>query len=144
MQSCYHGIGEENNKKEKRKHLAEILSPLVKTWKIYSTKAIISEKHWAAPEGKWFPSRGIEIPCNCELFGPKKSMKIFVREKIKNRMFITLILFEFFFHLNRLWPNELICGADILTIVIFFFLSGFSFTNIHDSQDNEGRGRVSI
>ena len=26
----------------------------------------------------------------------------------------------------------------------FFFLSGFSFTNIHDSQDSEGRGRVSI
>ena len=26
----------------------------------------------------------------------------------------------------------------------FFFLSGFSFTNIHDSQDSRGRGRVSI
>ena len=27
---------------------------------------------------------------------------------------------------------------------LFFFLSGFSFTNIHDSQDSRGRGRVSI
>ena len=26
----------------------------------------------------------------------------------------------------------------------FFFLSGFSFTNIHDSRDSRGRGRVSI
>ena len=26
----------------------------------------------------------------------------------------------------------------------FFFLSGFSFKKIHDSQDSRGRGRVSI
>ena len=26
----------------------------------------------------------------------------------------------------------------------FFFLSGLSFTNIHDSRDSRGRGRVSI
>ena len=26
----------------------------------------------------------------------------------------------------------------------FFFLSGFSFTNIHDSRDSRGRGRVSF
>ena len=26
----------------------------------------------------------------------------------------------------------------------FFFLSGFSFTNIHNSRDSRGRGRVSI
>ena len=26
----------------------------------------------------------------------------------------------------------------------FFFLSGFSFTNIHDSRDSRGKGRVSI
>ena len=26
----------------------------------------------------------------------------------------------------------------------FFFLSGLSFTHIHDSQDSRGRGRVSI
>ena len=25
-----------------------------------------------------------------------------------------------------------------------FFLSGFSFTNIHDSQDSKGRGRISL
>ena len=28
--------------------------------------------------------------------------------------------------------------------VCFFFLSGFSFTNIHDSWDSRGKGRVSI
>ena len=27
---------------------------------------------------------------------------------------------------------------------VFFFLSGFSFTNIYDSRDSRGRGRVSI
>ena len=26
----------------------------------------------------------------------------------------------------------------------FLFLSGFSFTNIHDSRDSRGRGRVSV
>ena len=29
-------------------------------------------------------------------------------------------------------------------IFFFFFLSGFSFTNVHDSRDSRGRGRVSI
>ena len=31
-----------------------------------------------------------------------------------------------------------------LTGSCFFFLSEFSFTNIHDSQDSMGRGRVSL
>ena len=34
-------------------------------------------------------------------------------------------------------------GQNVL-IFFFFFLSGFSFTNIHDSRDSRGRGRVSI
>ena len=37
---------------------------------------------------------------------------------------------------------------DLITIFwaffFFFFLSGFSFTNIHHSRDSRGRGRVSI
>ena len=33
---------------------------------------------------------------------------------------------------------------DKYDFFFFFFLSGFSFTNIHDSQDSRGRGRVSI
>ena len=53
------------------------------TWKIYFTKAIISENHRAAPEGKWLSGRGIEIPCNYKLLGPKIHKK-FVREKTKN------------------------------------------------------------
>ena len=28
--------------------------------------------------------------------------------------------------------------------IYIFFLSGFSFTNIHNSRDSRGRGRVSI
>ena len=31
-----------------------------------------------------------------------------------------------------------------ISLFVFFFLSGFSFTNIHDSRDSRGRGRVSI
>ena len=34
--------------------------------------------------------------------------------------------------------------SNITRAIFFFFLSGFSFTNIHDSRDNRGRGRVSI
>ena len=55
----------------------------MKTWKTYSTKAIIFENHHAAPEGKWAPGGGIGIPCNYELFGPKIHKK-FVREKIES------------------------------------------------------------
>ena len=35
-----------------------------KAYKIYSMKAIISENHCAALEGKWVLGRGIKIPCN--------------------------------------------------------------------------------
>ena len=45
-------------------YLAEILFQLMKTWKIYLTKAIISENHVAAHEGKRIPGGGIKIPCN--------------------------------------------------------------------------------
>ena len=63
--------------------LTEILFPLTKTWKIYSTKAVISGNHHAAPGEKWVPGGGIEVLCNYEIFGPK-THKIFVREKMKN------------------------------------------------------------
>ena len=32
---------------------------------------------------------------------------------------------------------------NLLFLFLFFFLSGFSFTNIHDSQDSRQRGRLS-
>ena len=32
----------------------------------------------------------------------------------------------------------------IKRLMYFFFLSGFSFTHIHNSQDSRGRGRLSI
>ena len=57
-------------------YLEEILFPLMKTWKIYSTKAIISENHCAALEGKMVPGRGTEIPCNYELFDQKSMQNL--------------------------------------------------------------------
>ena len=35
-------------------------------------------------------------------------------------------------------------GDNFAMSFFFFFLSGFSFTNIHDSRDSRGRGRVSV
>ena len=58
--------------------LAEILFPVMKTCKSYSTKATISKNHRAALEGKWVPDGGTEIPCNYELFGPKIHKKIVI------------------------------------------------------------------
>ena len=55
----------------------------MKTWKIYVVKAIVTENHRVAPEGKWVPGGGIEIPCNFELYGPKM-YKRYVRNTIKN------------------------------------------------------------
>ena len=63
--------------------LAEVLFPLMHTWKIYLVKATISENHRVAPEGKWVPGGGIEIPCNYELYGPKNRKK-YVRKIIKH------------------------------------------------------------
>ena len=34
--------------------------------------------------------------------------------------------------------------TNLQEVFFFFFLSGFSFTNVHDSRDSRGRGRVSI
>ena len=40
--------------------------------------------------------------------------------------------------------NGFSLSHDLVIPLFFFFLSGFSFTNIHDSRDSRGRGRVSI
>ena len=51
-------------------------------------------------------------------------------------------------HCNLVNNNYQQESKVLLTFVpnkeFFFFLSGFSFTNIHDSRDSRGRGRVSI
>lgn len=62
--------------------LVEILLSLIKTWKIYSMKPIISEKHRAASEGKWVHGEGIKISCIYECFG-HRNHKTFVRENKK-------------------------------------------------------------
>ena len=36
------------------------------------------------------------------------------------------------------------CKAEFAFCFLFLFLSGFSFTNIHDSQDSKGRGKLSL
>ena len=75
--------------------LVKILYPIMKTWKIHSTKAIIVEKHRAASEDTWV--------CNYELFWPK--IHKFVREKIKNSDYFTLLFFNSFFHLTQSLTN---------------------------------------
>ena len=55
----------------------------MKTWKLYLVKAIVSENHRVAPEGKWVPGGGIEIPCSFQLYGPKIHKKC-IRNIIKN------------------------------------------------------------
>ena len=62
---------------------AEVLFPLMKTWKLYLVKAIVSENHRVAPEGKWVPGGGIEILCSFELYGPKIYKKC-IRNMIKD------------------------------------------------------------
>ena len=50
-----------------------------------------------------------------------------------------------FFKDSRFKFQEHVCNKchDLLTTAYsFFFLSGFSFTNIHESQDRRGRGRA--
>ena len=42
------------------------------------------------------------------------------------------------------WKSLTIFAKIYIIDVFFFFLSGFCFTNIHDSRDSRGRGRVSI
>ena len=45
--------------------------------------------------------------------------------------------------LKKLFGND--CEYLYIKFInVFFFLSGFSFTNIHDSRDSRERGRVSI
>ena len=43
---------------------------------------------------------------------------------------------------DKIRKYEYLTDEDIY--IYIFFLSGFSFTNIHDSRDSRGRGRVSI
>ena len=62
--------------------LAEILSPLMATWKILSVTAIVESNHRAAPEGIWVPDGGTEIPCTYKLYGAKLHKKN-VRDVIK-------------------------------------------------------------
>ena len=55
--------------------LAEILYPLMTTWKIISVTATVEGNHRAAPEGMWVPGGGIEIPCTYKLYGAKLHKK---------------------------------------------------------------------
>ena len=56
--------------------------------------------------------------------------------------FIVCLFYVVFQLLKVLLLN--ICKRQPPDLLFLFFLFGFSFTNIHDSQDSRGRGRVSI
>ena len=51
--------------------LAEKFFPLMKQWKIYEIKDIITGEKRRAPEGTWVLGGGIELPCKYYLYGPK-------------------------------------------------------------------------
>ena len=55
--------------------LAEILYPLMTTWKIISVTATVEGNHRAAPEGMWVPGGGIEIPSTYKLYGVKLHLR---------------------------------------------------------------------
>ena len=46
--------------------------------------------------------------------------------------------------MGSLWGagNKTLLVFFFIFLSLFFFLSGFSFTNIHESQDYSGRGRA--
>ena len=50
-------------------NLAEILFPLMKSWKICSIRATASKNHRVAPEESWVRGGGIEIACICNIYG---------------------------------------------------------------------------
>ena len=89
--------------------LAKILFPFIKTWKIYSTKTIISKNHRAAPKGKWVPRGGTLKSHVITNILEQKSIQNLLERK-KQWMLITLLFFDSFFHLTQLSLNGLICG----------------------------------
>ena len=56
--------------------LAEVLFPLMTSWKIYSIRAAVSENHRVVPEDKWVSGGGIKIPCIYNIYGLKIWEKI--------------------------------------------------------------------
>ena len=72
------------------------------------------------------------------------------RAKAKNFFWSRLSLLLRWSRLNMAFTGNFVYmahGSIPLTLRFFlllFFLSRFSFTNIHDSRDSRGRGRVSI
>ena len=44
----------------------------------------------------------------------------------------------------KLKPDPLLVEITFYLFINLFIMSGFSFTNIHDSQDSRGRGRLPL
>ena len=54
-------------------------------------------------------------------------------------------LYDFFpYSFHVILTLDEVMGEVILLVSFFFFLFGLSFTNIHDSRDSRGRGRLPI
>ena len=61
--------------------LAQVLYTLISTGKINVMKATVTRMHMDAPEGKWVPGGGVEIPCTNCVYGAKIRKKL-IRELI--------------------------------------------------------------
>ena len=99
--------------------LVEILFRLTKTRKIYSVKAIFSENHRAAPEGKLIYGWDIEIPCSYGLFGLKIHKKF--GKKINKNGCLSLYFYWLFLPSNPVMAKWAYLRGDILTIVLGHF-----------------------
>ena len=68
-----------------------------------------------------------------------RALKVFDIEKGLHHFLETFKGFDF-----EKWLRHILITRKVYQNSYSFFLSGFSFTHIHDPQDSRGRGRVSI
>ena len=94
--------------------------------------------------------------CSSSYFQPLKNcwLNVIVKNELSRKEIVmTMLMIKRFNHFQEIadWRKyvkprlQLWWHPILFTIAVplhFFFLSGFSFTNIHDSQDGRGRGRL--
>ena len=93
-----------------------------------------------------FPSFSSSFSCN---FMPSMEWNP-VKNLHRNSLYQKILFSSFFVAalphpiLFKEFPNWRAWASAIIIYLFIFFLSGFSFTYIHDSQDSRGRERLSI